>query len=96
MKTNLLCRKKSNKTCSTLLLFAAIGGTCALIAWHLKKQRKLLHPKICSEAPHQNNTASQNSSKPTSTTYQTVVQNKPISENTELNANSSEWERNIS
>lgn len=92
MKTNLLCRKKPNKTYRAMLVFAAIGGACALVALHLKKQRHIL----CLERSQQNKTISQTAPKPFSDGCQNVGQNKPMNEKSEINANSSEWERNLS
>ena len=88
MKTPLIIRKKPNKTCAALLILSAVGGTCALIAFHLKKQRLL----ICKDTKR-SATAPQRSA---SAGCQHVGQNAYSPPRTDINANSPEWERNIS
>ncbi len=92
MKTKLLPRKKTSKTCTALLIFAAIGGTCALIALHLKKQRQLL----CQKASHPTHITTKTASRPYSAGCQNIGQNETTPGKTSISANSSEWERGIS
>ena len=92
MKSKLLPRKQTNKTCVTLLVFAAVGGACALIAFHLKKQRVLL----CSKQKGGASITCKTGARPVSVGCQHLGQNEAVPGKTDMGANSSEWERGIS